>query len=37
VTKLNDTGEDASFLMLVRVDDHRGESHGHEGFWPAPD
>lgn len=32
----NDSDEDAAFLMFsVRVEDHRGESQPHEGFWPA--
>jgi mannose-6-phosphate isomerase-like protein (cupin superfamily) len=33
----NDSNEDAALLMVsVRVEDHATESHGHEGFWPAP-
>jgi quercetin dioxygenase-like cupin family protein len=31
----NDSDEEATFLMAsVKVEDHRAESQGHEGFWP---
>jgi quercetin dioxygenase-like cupin family protein len=32
----NDSDAEAAFLLLsVKVADHRAESQGHEGFWPA--
>ena len=31
----NDSDEQATLLMAsVKVEDHRTESQGHEGFWP---